>query len=79
MLRSMAWHMLILMSGVIKGPRALTEEHSAGDPNPGEEGMINDDKMFWEQETSDGLSNIGADEFFSFLKVADSLGIHGDT
>jgi hypothetical protein len=194
MLRSMAWHMLILMSGVVKGPKALTEVHSAGDPNPGEEDMIlpitfifkdgslyecnmntkdfeyfdgcrvagkgkpqsagteyteepttiqlymiNDDKMFWEQETSDGLSDIDhvgmcryrelekgepqststgtkytkepitihldiinddkmflqlkmfweqetsdglfdidVDKFFSFLKAADSLGIRGD-
>jgi Leucine-rich repeat (LRR) protein len=138
----MAWHMLILMSGVIKGPRALTEEHSAGDPNPGEEdmilpirfifkdgslyecnvnindfgcfdtyrvfeerkrqsvgtgteyteepitiqlNMINDNKMFlqfkmfWEQETSDGLSDIDANEFYSFLEDATHLGIRGDT
>jgi hypothetical protein len=46
--------------------------------------MINDNDMFlqlkelWEQEASDGLSDISANEFFSFLYAADFLRIRGD-
>jgi Leucine-rich repeat (LRR) protein len=35
-------------------------------------------KGFWEQETSDGLGDVDANKFCSFLQAANFLAIHGD-